>query len=220
MNPEADFSIRPFLGGYDKNFTYLITCNQTRSNVIVDASLPINQILPFISNPPTALLITHTHSDHISYVNDYITIFPDLMIFGHSESAPIFETNNFKIIKHHQIFKIGHLRFTAIHTPGHYFDSICYLLKPALFTGYTLFIGRTGRVKGKKSDIRELYNSIYKKLLVLSNELRIYPGHDYGKHPSLKIKDNLSISPLLRAKNLQDFIEKMKEYEYNRLSNS
>lgn len=220
MNPEADFSIRPFLGGYDKNFTYLITCNQTRSNVIVDASLPINQILPFISNPPTALLITHTHSDHISYINDYITIFPDLMIFGHSESASIFETNNFKVIKHRQNFKIGRLLFTAIHTPGHYFDSICYLLKPALFTGDTLFIGRTGRVKSKKSDIRELYNSIYKKLLVLSNELRIYPGHDYGKHPSLKIKDNISISPLLRAKNLQDFIERMKEYESNRLSDS
>ena len=220
MNPEADFSIRPFLGGYDKNFTYLITCNQTRSNVIVDASLPINQILPFISNPPTALLITHTHSDHISYINDYITIFPDLMIFGHSESASIFETNNFKVIKHRQNFKIGRLLFTAIHTPGHYFDSICYLLKPALFTGDTLFIGRTGRVKSKKSDIRELYNSIYKKLLVLSNELRIYPGHDYGKHPSLKIKDNISISPLLRAKNLQDFIERMKEYEFNRLSDS
>ena len=220
MNPEADFSIRPFLGGYDKNFTYLITCNQTRSNVIVDAALPINQILPFISNPPTALLITHTHSDHISYINDYISIFPDLMIFGHSESASIFETNNFKIIKHYQIFKIGRLLFTAIHTPGHYFDSICYLLKPALFTGDTLFIGRTGRIKSKKSDIQELYNSIYKKLLVLSNELRIYPGHDYGKYPSLKIKDNISISPLLRAKNLQDFIERMKEYESNRLSNS
>jgi len=220
MNPEADFSIRSFLGGYDKNFTYLITCSQTRSNVIVDAALPINQILPFISGPPIALLITHTHSDHISYINEYITIFPDLMIFGHSESASIFETSNFKIIKHHQNFKIGRLLFTAIHTPGHYFDSICYLLKPALFTGDTLFIGRTGRVKGKKSDIRELYNSIYKKLLVLSNELRIYPGHDYGKYPSLKIKDNISISPLLRAKNLQDFIERMKEYESNRLSNS
>ncbi|MFL3007315.1 MAG: MBL fold metallo-hydrolase [Candidatus Neomarinimicrobiota bacterium] len=220
MNPEADFSIRPFLGGYDKNFTYLITCNQTRSNVIVDASLPSNQILPFVSNPPTALLITHTHSDHISYVNDYITIFPDLMIFGHSESASIFDTNNFKVIKNHQNFKIGRLLFKAIHTPGHYFDSICYLLKPAIFTGDTLFIGRTGRIKSKKSDIRELYNSIYKKLLVLSNELRIYPGHDYGKHPSLKIKDNISISPLLRAKNLQDFIERMKEYESNRLSDS
>ena len=220
MNPEADFSIRPFLGGYDKNFTYLITCSQTRSNVIVDAALPINQILPFISGPPIALLITHTHSDHISYINEYITIFPDLMIFGHSESASIFETSNFKIIKHHQNFKIGRLLFTAIHTPGHYFDSICYLLKPALFTGDTLFIGRTGRVKSKKSDIRELYKSIYKKLLVLSNELRIYPGHDYGKHPNLKIKDNISISPLLRAKNLQDFIERMKEYESNRLSKS
>tara|TARA_B100000073_G_C23731421_1_gene570926 strand:- start:310 stop:972 length:663 start_codon:yes stop_codon:yes gene_type:complete len=220
MNPKTDFSIRPFLGGFDKNFTYLITCSQTKCNIIIDAAIPVDQILPFISNTPTALLITHTHSDHISYIDDYINAFPDLIIFGHPESALIFKTSNFKPINHNQNFKIGHLMFRTIHTPGHYFDSICYLLDPALFTGDTLFVGRTGRVKSQKSDIQKLYNSIYNKLLTLPIELRIYPGHHYGKQPSMKIKDNIRISPLLRAKNLKDFIERMKEYESNRLSNN
>ena len=71
-----------------------------------------------------------------------------------------------------------------------------------------------------RSDIEELYNSIYKKLLVLPNNLRIYPGHHYGKKASIQIIDNISISPLLRAKNLQDFIERMQNYERNRLPNT
>ena len=216
MSPETDFSVRPFLGGYDKNFTYLITCSHTRSSVLVDAAIPIDQIMPSISNPPLALLITHTHADHIRYLNDYINIFPDMIVFGHSESALMHKIKNFRITKHQQNFEIGHLPFTSIYTPGHYFDSICYLLKPTLFTGDTLFVGRTGRVISQRSDIKELYNSVYNRLLILSKDLRLYPGHDYGKQPSIKIKHNIKISPLLRAKNLKDFIKKMEQYELNR----
>jgi len=216
MSPETDFSVRPFLGGYDKNFTYLITCSHTRSSVLVDAAIPVDQIMPSISNPPLALLITHTHHDHIRYLNDYINIFPDMIVFGHSESALMYKIKNFRITKHQQNFEIGHLPFTSIYTPGHYFDSICYLLKPTLFTGDTLFVGRTGRVISQRSDIKELYNSVYNRLLILSKDLRLYPGHDYGKQPSIKIKHNIKISPLLRAKNLKDFIKKMEQYELNR----
>ncbi|MAI85666.1 MAG: hypothetical protein CMF99_00510 [Candidatus Marinimicrobia bacterium] len=216
MNPETDFSVRPFLGGYDKNFTYLITCSHTGSNVLIDAAIPINQIMPLISIPPMALLITHTHSDHIRYINDYITTFPEMIIYGHSESALMYKIKNFRIIKHQQKFKLGRLPFTSIYTPGHYFDSICYLLKPTLFTGDTLFVGRTGRVISQRSNIKELFHSIYERLLILSKDLRIYPGHDYGKQPSIKIKNNINISPLLRAKNLGDFIKIMEEYELNR----
>ena len=220
MNPETDFSVRPFLGGSDKNFTYLITCIHTGSNVLIDAAIPINQIMPFISIPPSALLITHTHIDHIKYLNDYINTFPNMIVYGHSESASMYKIKNFKIIRHHQKFKLGRLPFTSIYTPGHYFDSICYLLKPTLFTGDTLFVGRTGRVISPRSNIKELFNSIYKGLLILSKDLRIYPGHDYGQQPSIRIKNNINISPLLRAKNLKDFIKIMEEYELNRTLNN
>ncbi len=220
MITETDFSIRRFIGGYDKNLTYLITCSKTRAQILVDAAISIDQILPYIFNEPIAILITHTHKDHIHYIKKYIEKFPDITILGHPKSTTVFKNENFKIIKHKQDFKIGELLLSAIHTPGHYFDSICYLLKPALFTGDTLFVGRPGRVISEKSNIKELYNSIYKKILILSNNLRIYPGHDYGEKLTIQIKENITISPLLRAKNLKDFIKKMKDYELNRIPNN
>ena len=83
-----------------------------------------------------------------------------------------------------------------------------------------MFVGRTGRVKSAKSDIEELYDSVYNKILTLPHDIRIYPGHDYGKKSSVLLKENIKMSTLLQAKNLIDFKEKMKNYEDNRKSGS
>ena len=46
---ETDFSIRSFKGGYDNNLNYLISCMRTGNQLIVDASVSIDQIKPFIN---------------------------------------------------------------------------------------------------------------------------------------------------------------------------
>ena len=220
MIPDTDFSIRTFIGGYDKNFTYLITCRKTNTQILIDAAIDIKHILPFINNEKAYLLITHTHNDHIAYINQYFNFLSDLTIIGHPKS----NFNKKQKIKYidindNQWFKIGELNFKSIHTPGHYYDSICYQINPVLFTGDTLFVGRTGRVISSKSNINHLYNSIYKKILTLDNEIRIYPGHHYGDKVTVKICENIKLSPLLQAKNLDEFIFLMEQFEKSRTSN-
>ena len=112
--------------------------------------------------------------------------------------------------------KIGDIEILSIHTPGHYFDSICYLVENALFTGDTLFVGRTGRTISNGSNIEDLYESVYNKLLKLPGDTHIYPGHDYGEVPSISLKENKKISDLLQAENKEEFINKMIHYEKNR----
>ena len=219
MIPNYNFSIRSFLGGYDQNFTYLISCSITNAQILIDASISIKKIIPFVNKNLKAVLITHSHVDHISNINQYIDFFDNIMIVGHPDSI-INIKKKVKTVNHNQNFTIGKLNFTSIHTPGHYYDSICYKLNPVLFTGDTLFVGRTGRVVSKKSNINDLYNSIYKNIFDLPHDIRIYPGHDYGNQPTILLKDNIKISPLLNAKNRNDFIKKMKEYEDNRISNN
>ena len=216
MNPNTDFTIRSFIGGYDKNFTYIITFSRLRSQVIVDASIKWEIIKPFIIGESTTLIITHSHNDHIAYLNDYIDGIPNLTIIGHPSSLEYFSDYNFKILEHKQNLKIGDATIKAIHSPGHYFDSICYQLDNVLFTGDTLFVGRTGRVKSSKSNISDLYRSIYNEILTLPHNTRIYPGHNYGHKKSITISENIKLSPLLQAKDLKDFKNRMDDYEKNR----
>jgi|TARA_Y100001947_G_scaffold158482_1_gene171764 glyoxylase-like metal-dependent hydrolase (beta-lactamase superfamily II) len=217
MKPTTDFAIRSFIGGYDNNFTYIITCMQTGVHTLVDAAIKLDQIKPFIRSEPTALLVTHTHGDHIAYLDDYTQAFPNIVIVGHPESQNKLDMARFKPVKNNSEFSVGRLKFQAIHTPGHYFDSVCYTLENVIFTGDTLFVGRTGRTISARSNIKYLYDSVYNKILALPSETQIYPGHDYGPEPSITIEKNIAISPLLQAEDEQDFISRMDKYERTRI---
>jgi len=216
MNPETDFSIRTFSGGYDKNLTYLITCSRTGTQVLVDAAIEISKFSEFLRNDPIAILITHGHGDHTAHLDDYVHEYPNINILGHPDSHIRKSNYHFKEIEDKQGFIIGEMNFKGLHTPGHYFDSICYQLSPVLFTGDTIFIGRTGRIKGSKSNIEDLYQSVYNKILKMPKNVRIYPGHDYGDKPTMTLDENIKQSPLLRAKDLDDFKKRMDDYEKNR----
>ena len=216
MNPETDFSIRSFLGGFDKNFSYLITCNRTGTQAIVDAAIDTDEITQFLRSDPVAILITHGHGDHTAFLDKYVQQYAGATILGHPESELKEEYPNFKKVDDNQEFIIGEMRFKCIHTPGHYFDSICYQISPVLFTGDTMFVGRTGRIKGKNSSIEDLYDSIYNKILKMPGSIKIYPGHDYGDRPNITLEENILNSPLLSAKNLDDFKKRMDDYEKNR----
>ena len=215
MIPSTNFSINSFCGGYDNNFTYLVTCNHTGMQVLIDASCELKKIVPYIRSHVSAVLITHSHSDHIQYLDQYIKAYPNMVVFGH-ENSQSFSPKKIKPLKNNLKLKIGALVFKSIYTPGHYYDSICYQLNPILFTGDTMFVGRTGRVISNKSNIKDLYNSIYDKILKMPLNTRIFPGHNYGKHSTITLKDNIRISPLLQATSLTDFEKKMEDFEFSR----
>jgi hydroxyacylglutathione hydrolase len=88
---------------------------------------------------------------------------------------------------------IGNLKITALYTPGHTNESLCYVVtrpeqpREALmaFTGDTLFVGSAGRTDlyGKEkqpTQAQKLYTSIHEKLLPLGDHVTIYPAHGAG----------------------------------------
>ena len=214
---ETDFSIRSFKGGYDDNLTYLASCMRTGNQFLVDASVPLSQIDNFLNKRGLiALFITHTHGDHIAFIEEYLDAFPNLVVMVYKESESKIKCDYIKPVKKGDMVTVGQLSVEVFYTPGHYNDSVCYYLDGLLFTGDTLFIGRTGRTISKGSDIKKLYKSIYNTILELPHTTIIYPGHDYGPKMSMTIKENISISPLLQAKDEDEFIKRMAEYEANR----
>ena len=214
---ETDFSIRSFKGGYDDNLTYLVSCMRTGNQFLVDASIQLKQIDGFINKRGLiALFITHTHGDHIAYLDEYLEAFPNLVVMVYKDSEHKINCDYIKPVKQNDIVTVGQLTVEILYTPGHYDDSICYYLDGVLFTGDTLFVGRTGRTISKGSDIKKLYKSVYDTILDLPESTMIYPGHDYGPKMSITIKENITISPLLRAEDEDDFIKRMAQYEATR----
>jgi rhodanese-related sulfurtransferase len=109
-----------------------------------------------------------------------------------------------------QEFKVGDCIVRTIHTPGHTLESTCYLLidengkQQAIITGDTLFIGDVGRpdlAQTMASDLTQeklagyLFDSLRNKIMVLPDDLTIYPSHGAGsacgKNMSKETTDSL-----------------------------
>ncbi len=133
---------------------------------------------------------THFHADFIS---GHLTLAKETgasIIFG-PEAKPGY---NCVIAKDNQVFKIGSISISVIHTPGHTMESSCYLLKDenkkdyCLFTGDTLFLGDVGRpdLAQQSANLSKyflagiLYDSINNRIKPLSDDVLIYPAHGAG----------------------------------------
>ena len=212
--------IKSIQGGFDKNLSYLIWCESTQKAGIIDASVKITEIYECMEMNDLRLekvFITHTHFDHINFLSDILYQFPHVQICGF-EHPEIELGNNYRRLKHHEIIPLGSEMLTVLHTPGHYPDSLCFWNKKenCIFTGDTMFVNRPGRTIGTKSNISNLYNSIYKHLLKLPEQTIIYPGHHYGYTPSVTLKENISLSPFFQCESEEEFVKVMADYEKNR----
>jgi glyoxylase-like metal-dependent hydrolase (beta-lactamase superfamily II)/rhodanese-related sulfurtransferase len=133
---------------------------------------------------------THFHAD---FVSGHLTLANKTgasIVYG-PKADPEFKAI---IAKDNQIFKIGEVSLTAIHTPGHTLESTSYLLKDksgkdhCVFTGDTLFLGDVGipdvaqRYMGvsKEQLAGILYDSVNKRIKPLSEDILVYPGHGAG----------------------------------------
>ena len=212
--------IKSFQGGFDNNLSYLIWCDSTHIAGIVDASVNMSEINKYIEIHALNLekiFITHTHSDHIQFLDDILLQFPQVQLCAY-EKPEIELNNHYRKLMHHEIISLGSEIITILHTPGHYPDSLCFWNKKnkSIFTGDTMFVGRTGRTIGTKSNISHLYASIYQQILKLPEETIIYPGHHYGYTRYVTLKENITLSPFFQCDSEEKFIKVMNKYEKNR----
>jgi len=210
--------VKYFIGGYDKNICYLLWCDESKHAAIIDPSVEINPIIEFITKQDLILdkiLITHSHHDHMKFVSDFIDYFNFIKVYISYKSSKKF---NFISLTDNQVINIGMHMITCFETPGHYYDSMSFWnsKNKLIFTGDTMFIGRTGRVLSSKSSIDDLYSSIYNILLKLPHNTMIYPGHDYGYTTLDTIGNNIVSSKFFNCQNLEEFKLVMKKYEQNR----
>ncbi|MGV0997542.1 MBL fold metallo-hydrolase [Empedobacter falsenii] len=134
---------------------------------------------------------THFHADFVSGHVDLAQKTGATIIYGPT-AEPNFDAH---IATDGEVFSLGNITITALHTPGHTMESTTYLLKDengkdyAIFTGDTLFIGDVGRpdlAQKLNTDLTQeklagyLFDSLRNKIMPLADDIIVYPAHGAG----------------------------------------
>ena len=134
---------------------------------------------------------THFHADFVSGHVDLAEKTGATIVYGPT-AEPNFDTH---IATDGEVFALGNITITALHTPGHTMESTTYLLKDengkdvAIFSGDTLFIGDVGRpdlAQKLNSDLTQeilagyMFDSLRNKIMPLADDIIVYPAHGAG----------------------------------------
>ncbi|KAF2087799.1 putative hydroxyacylglutathione hydrolase [Saccharata proteae CBS 121410] len=174
----------PMWEGSGNNYAYLVSDDKTKEAVIIDPANP-PEVLPVLKEKTSSgaiklskIINTHHHHDHAGGNGEILKHFKLPIIGGknciHRTTTPA----------HNETFTIGDgIKVTALHTPCHTQDSICYFFEDgndkAVFTGDTLFIGGCGRFF--EGNAEEMDTALNKVLAALPDDTKVYPGHEYTK---------------------------------------
>ena len=141
------------------------------------------------------ILETHAHADHLSSAHYLKGILGGSIGIGahicrvQETFKPLFNLQTeFKtdgsqfdhLFADEEIFTLGQVDITVLHTPGHTPACVSYLIEDAIFVGDTLFMPDygTARTDFPLGSAKSLYQSI-QRILSLPNLTRMFVGHDY-----------------------------------------
>jgi glyoxylase-like metal-dependent hydrolase (beta-lactamase superfamily II) len=166
-----------------------------------------------------AILITHTHHDHVDGLEEMVRRTGAPTFVHASEADRIAHRvaaagGTLTTLDDGAQVSVGNVALEVLHTPGHTQGALCYLggrdasSGPSLICGDTLFVGGCGRADLQPGgDVEQLWSSL-RRLGVLAEETRIYPGHDYGETPTSTIGWEAVTNPYVRCAlegTLEDF---------------
>ena len=158
---------------------------------------PLREVGPYIEKAKANnakikyIFETHFHADFVSGHLDLAKKTGATIVYGPT-AKPGFDAH---VATDNEVFKLGDISLTTIHTPGHTMESTCFLLKDengkdhSIYTGDTLFIGDVGRPDLAQKVIADLtqeklashlYDSLRNKIMPLSDDIIVYPAHGAG----------------------------------------
>lgn len=159
---------------------------------------PLREVQPYIDMAEKRgakikyIFETHFHADFVSGHVDLAKKTGATIVYGPTKMETGFAAH---IGADGEVFALGDIRITLLHTPGHTMESACFLVKDetgtdkAIFTGDTLFIGDVGRPDLAQHVIADLtqeklaahlYDSLQDKILPLADDIIVYPAHGAG----------------------------------------
>ena len=190
-------------------FTYLIASKKGREALIIDPVLEnvakYIRLLKELDLKLVKVIDTHIHADHISGIAELRDKTNCVTIMGDRTESDVVSMQ----VSDDELIKVDGLELKALFTPGHTSESFSYLMNDRVFTGDTLLIRGTGRTDFQNGNPQDSYNSIFNRLLKLSDEILVYPAHDYKGDSVSTILEEKKFNPRLQVNSASEYIEIM-----------
>ncbi|TGE34166.1 MBL fold metallo-hydrolase [Desulfosporosinus sp. Sb-LF] len=175
---------------------YLYACMETKKAVVIDPGADGKRIYRWILEKGLKvdyILLTHGHVDHIGAVDELRGLIENVTVGIHAGDAGMLtdgkknlssyfgpglalEKADF-LLQDGQELTVGKEVMKVISTPGHSPGGVCFLSSEGLFSGDTLFAGSIGRTDFPGGSMEQLLEGVKKKLLILPEDTRVFPGH-------------------------------------------
>ncbi len=147
---------------------------------------------------PVAIIATHGHLDHtfsIQAIADGYQIptyihTQDRQFLAHPENLhgsefvstlsgmSFSEPSDVRELRNGEVVEMVGLSFRAIHAPGHTKGSLMFeVANEVLISGDVLFAGSIGRTDLPTGSAQEMEQTLRRKVLPLSDHLKVLPGH-------------------------------------------
>ena len=140
----------------------------------------------------SAIIYTHAHWDHTAGSLELREIFPRPRVFMGINETVMFDDPVFSdyvtesgilpvradmLLSEGDTLTVGEETLKVLETPGHTPGGISLLIGKYIFTGDALFRSSVGRTDFPGSSGVQLINSIKSRILVLDDNVEVFPGH-------------------------------------------
>ncbi|WP_039835554.1 MBL fold metallo-hydrolase [Paenibacillus sonchi] len=192
------------------NYCYLVEDLQSKMAFIVDPSWEIEKIVRKLEELQVqlrAILLTHSHFDHINLVEPLTDLYnPKVYISQREIDDYQYRCRNVRGLHDLDEIHFGNVRIKCLLTPGHTSGGMCYQVADYLFSGDTLFSEGCGSCFCSGGSADQMFESIQKIRMVVPSDTRVFPGHSYGIAPGQTMRTLLNQNIYFHLTRREDFV--------------